>query len=146
MHHCYTWEYRLELAPYERIVAVLEAFFASYPGGDYTCAQRAASRLQFRRGEWKQSLLGLGQLVPNRMAKGQFNRWPVILRVLVRPSPAVFLVTVRYELYLPKGMTRLIPEVQAAVHEHCRRELGDLADYLVECTGAAEKPPILDED
>jgi hypothetical protein len=144
MHHGYTWDYRLELQPYERLVTVLEAFFASYPGGDYTCEQREAYRLRFRRGEWRKSFFGLGPLVPARMPKGQFNRWPVILRVLIRPSPAVFLVAIRYELYLPKGMSNLIPEVQSAVHQHCRAELDDLADYLVECMDTSERPAILD--
>lgn len=145
MHRCYTWEYRLELPPYDKVVSVLEAFFASYPGGEYTCEKRETYRLCFRRGEWRKSLFGFGALVPARMAKGQFHRWPVILQVLVRPSPTIFLVTVRYELYLPKSVSALIPEVQASVHQHCHHELHDLADYLAECMGTSHKPVVKDE-
>src|SRR5512147_4397 len=107
MYRCYIWDYRLELQPYERLVAVLEAFFASYPGGDYACERRERFRLEFRRGLWKKNLLGFGQLVPDRLVKGQFNRWPVLVRVLARPSPAVYVVTVRYELHLPSGVRQL---------------------------------------
>ncbi len=145
MHRCYTWEYRLDVTPYDKIVDVLEAFFASYPGGDYTCERRETYRLQFRRGEWKKSLFGLGILVPHLLPKGQFNRWPIIVHVLVRPSPTTFLVTVRYELHLPKSVPTLIPEVQATVNQYCRRELDDLADYLAECMGTKEKPVVKDE-
>ncbi|MBI4578445.1 MAG: hypothetical protein HY718_02010 [Planctomycetes bacterium] len=144
MRKVYTWEYRLEVTPYDKLVDVLEAFFASYPGGDYTCERRETYRLQFRRGEWKKGLLGLGDLVPDRLAKGQFNRWPVLLQVLVRPSPATFLVTARYELHLPKSVPSLVAEVQASVNQHCRHELEDLAAYLAECIGTSEKPAVID--
>lgn len=138
----YCWEYRLEIAPYDKIVDVLEAFFASYPGGDYTCERRETYRLQFRRGEWKRNLLGLGSLVPARLPKGMFSRWPLIVYVLVRPSPETFLTTVRYELYLPRAIPLLIPEVQDSVNQHCLRELDDLAAYLAECTGTSQKPSV----
>ena len=36
MNKSYTWEYQIEVAPYDKLMEVLEAFFASYPGGDYT--------------------------------------------------------------------------------------------------------------
>jgi hypothetical protein len=144
MATCYTWEYRLECRPYDKLVDVLEAFFASYPGGDYTCERRETYRLQFRRGEWKRSLLGFGDLVPDRLVKGQFNRWPLLVYVLVRPSPTRFLITARYELHVPKSLRTLVPEVQASVNQYCRRELEDLADYLAECAGMPERPLILD--
>lgn len=143
MHKVYTWEYRLEVAPYDKIVDVLEAFFASYPAGDYTCERRETYRLQFRRGEWRKSWLGLGGLVPAGLAKGQFNRWPLIVYVLVRPSPELFLVTVRYELHLPGAVPLLIPEVQASVNRHCMKELDDLAAYLAECTGMTARPRVV---
>lgn len=139
----YNWEYRLELKPYDKIVDVLEAFFASYPAGDYTCERRETYRLQFRRGEWKKGMLGLGNyFVPAALPKGQFNRWPVMVYVLVRPSPESFLVTVRYELFLPRSVPLLIPEVQASVNQHCLKELDDLAAYLAECTAMDQKPAV----
>jgi hypothetical protein len=144
MNHCYTWEYHVTCPPYDKIVDVIEAFFASYPGGDYTCERRETYRLQFRRGEWKKSLFGMGELAPHRMPKGQFNRWPFIVYALVRPSPSTFLITVRYELYLPKSMPKLIPELQSTVNAYCRRELEDLAAYLAECMGTTQKPVIVD--
>jgi hypothetical protein len=141
----YTWEYRLEVAPYDKIVDVLEAFFASYPGGDYTCERRETYRLQFRRGEWKKGLFGLADyLVPAALSKGRFERWPLVLYVLVRPGPQTFLVTVRYEVHLPRSVSKLIPEVQTTVNQYCRQELDDLASYLVECTGMKDRPQILD--
>ena len=142
MQACYMWEYHLKCRPYDKIVDVLEAFFASYPAGDYTCERRETYRLRFRRGEWKKSLLGLGPLRPRRLAKGQFNRWPLIVYVLVRPSPSRFLVTVRYELHVPGSMPELIPELQSSVSAHCRRELEDLSAYLAECMGTHDKPAI----
>ncbi len=143
MNKAYTWEYRLEVKPYDKIVDVLEAFFASYPGGDYTCERRETYRLQFRRGEWKKSLFGLGILVPALLPKGQFNRWPVIVFVLVRPAPESFLVTVRYELHLPRSVPRLIPEVQESVNQYCLKEMEDLSTYLAECTGMGQKPAVV---
>jgi len=141
---CYTWEYRIELPPYDKIVEVLEAFFASYPGGDYTCEQRERYRLLFRRGLWRKSLLGLGELVPHRLVKGQLSQWPTIARVLVRPSPETFVITVRYELYLPKSVPALVSTVQSSVDQHLRKELADLAAYLAECIGLDEPPDIQD--
>lgn len=141
-HSCFTWEYRIATAPYERIVDVVEAFFASYPGGDYTCERRETYRLQFRRGMWKKSLFGMGDLVPDQMPKGQFNRWPVMVSALVRPSPESFLLTVRYEVHLPRSIPTLIPEVQASVSQHCLKELGDLAVYLAECVGMPAPPEV----
>lgn len=142
MRKVYTWEYRLEVKPYDKIVDVLEAFFASYPGGDYTCERRETYRLQFRRGDWRKSWMGLGGLVPATLPKGQFNRWPVIVYVLVRPSPDLFLVTVRYELHLPGSVPLLIPEVQDSVNQHCLKELDDLASYLADCTRMPERPRV----
>jgi len=143
MSKCYTWEYLLEVKPYDKAVDVLEAFFASYPGGDYTCERRETYRLQFRRGEWKKGMFGLADyLVPAALQKGRFERWPIVVYVLVRPGPEVFLVTIRYELHLPRSVPKLIPSVQASVDRYCRKELNDLAAYLAECTGMAEKPPI----
>lgn len=141
----YTWEYRLEVAPYDKIVDVLEAFFASYPQGDYTCERRETYRLKFRRGEWKKGMFGLADyLVPASLPKSQFNRWPVVLYVLVRPGPDVFVVTARYEVHLPRSVPKLIADVQSSVNQYCRKELDDLAGYLVECTGMKEKAQILD--
>jgi hypothetical protein len=88
MIRSYTWEYRIDVPPYDKLMEVLEAFFASYPGGDYTCERRERYRLHFRRGLWRKSWLGLGDLVPDRLVKGQFNRWPVIVLVLSSPSPS----------------------------------------------------------
>lgn len=139
-HTSYTWEYRIETRPYDKIVDVLEAFFASYPRGDYTCEQRERYRLRFRRGLWRKSLLGFGPLVPDRLVKGQFNQWPLAVLVLVRPSPTTFLITVRYELHLPKSVRELAPAVQSSVHEHAQQELTDLAAYLAECIDLDEPP------
>ena len=142
MHKSYTWEYRIEVLPYDKIVEVLEAFFASYPGGDYACEQRERYKLRFRRGQWRKSLMGLGELVPDRLVKGQFSRWPILVHVMVRPSPEVFTITVRYELYLPKSVPALIPTVQSSVDEHARQELTDLAAYLAECMGLDDQPTV----
>lgn len=144
MSKVYTWEYRIKVPPYERIVDVLEAFFASYPAGDYTCEKRETYRLRFRRGQWRRRLLGMGELVPDALAKGRFERWPIVLYVLVRPSPETFLITVRYELHLPKSVPTLISEVQSSVNEHCLKELRDLAAYLAECIQLDEAPAIVE--
>ncbi len=143
MHKSYTWEYRLDTPPYDKIVEVLEAFFASYPGGDYTCELRERYKLRFRRGQWRKSLMGLGELVPDRLVKGQFNHWPIILSVLVRPSPETFIITVRYELYLPKSVPALIPAVQSSVDQHALQELAELAAYLAECMGLDNPPAVV---
>ena len=143
MHKSYTWEYQIEVAPYDKFMEVLEAFFASYPGGDYTCERRERFRLQFRRGLWRKSMFGLGQLVPDRLAKGQFNQWPIIVSVLARPAPTVFTVTVRYELHLPKSVPALASQVQASVDLYARKESEDLAEYLAECIGLNERPSVV---
>ena len=143
MHKSYMWEYQIEVAPYDKLMEVLEAFFASYPGGDYACERRERFRLQFRRGLWRKSLFGLGQLVPDRLAKGEFSQWPTIVSVLARPAPAVFTVTVRYELHLPKSVPALASQVQASVDLYARKELADLADYLAECIGLDKRPTVV---
>lgn len=142
MNTCYTWEYQLEVPPYEKIIEVVEAFFASYPGGDYDCQQRQRYRLTFRRGCWRRSMLGLGDWVPDRLVKGQFNQWPIIVGVLIRPSPQSFLLTIRYELYPPKKTPDLGPNLQASVDLHIRQELEDLADYLAECIELDASPAV----
>jgi hypothetical protein len=137
----YTWEYQIELPPYDKLMEVLEAFFASYPGGDYTCERREPFRLEFRRGLWKK-WMGLGQLVPDRLVKGRFNQWPVMVRVLARPAPSVYTITVRYELHLPSSIHQLGPNLQTSVNLHTLAELEDLARYLAQCTGLDSPPKV----
>ncbi|HSW45098.1 MAG TPA: hypothetical protein VLM89_05960 [Phycisphaerae bacterium] len=138
----YTWEYQLDVPPYDKLLEVLEAFFASYPGGDYACERRERFRLEFRRGMWRKSLLGLGPLVPERLAKGRFSLWPLLVRVLARPAPEVYTVIVRYELHLPKDIRQLGPNLQTSVDLHARKELADLADYLAACIGMEQPPAV----
>ena len=88
-------------------------------------------------------MFGLGQLVPDRLAKGEFNQWPIIVRVLARPAPSVFTVIVRYELHLPKSVPALASQVQASVDLYARKELEDLADYLAECIGLDKRPTVV---
>ncbi len=142
MAKSYLWEFRIELSPYDKLMDVLEAFFASYPGGDYTCERRERYRLEFRRGLWKKSLLGLGQLVPDRLVKGRFDQWPTIVRVLARPSPERYAITIRYELHLPRSVPALADNVQASVAQYALKELDDLADYLADCAGLDERPKV----
>lgn len=121
-------------------MAVLEAFFASYPDGDYSVEEREKYKLSFRRGQWRQSLLGLGPKVPDRLVPGDFSQWPIIVRVLLRPAPEVFTITVRYEVHLPRKMQSLKSETQTSVDLYARREMADLAVYLAQCV-PMETPP-----
>lgn len=138
----YIWTYRLELSPYDRLIEVLEAFFSSYPAGDYSCEHRDRYKLRFRRGKWRKSILRLGDLVPDELVRGQFNQWPIVVRVLVRPSPEAFDVSIHYELYLPSSTPKLGDAVQQSVDAHARKELGDLAGYLAECIGLDAPPEV----
>lgn len=140
MHRTYAWDYRIDMPPYDKLVAVIEAFFCSYPPGDYTCEHREPYKLRFRRGQWKRTLLGLGRWAPVALAKGQFNQWPIVVNVLIRPSPRAYLLVLRYELSLPPGMNELLAEVQSSVDQHIRRELADLGIYLAECAGLPAAP------
>ena len=142
MGKTYSWDYRFEISPYEKIIDLLEAFFSSFPGGEYQCEKRERYRLMFRRGQWRKSLLGLGEFVPDALVKGRFDRWPVIVVVLVRPSPNHFSVAVRYELHLPKSIASLAEPVQTSVDQHARAELDQLAAYLAECIGLDTPPTI----
>ena len=139
----YTWSYRIEVPPYERLLAVAEAFFASYSGGDYHCEERQTYKLAFRRGLWRKSLLGLGPLVPDRLVPGNFAQWPVMVRVLVRPSPQIFTMTVRYEVHLPRSCPSLTAETQSAVDQHARKELQDFTAYLAECVPLDAQPEVI---
>jgi hypothetical protein len=143
IYRSYTWSYRIEVPPYERLLAILEAFFASYPGGDYEVDERDRYKLSFRRGLWRKSMLGLGPRVPDRLPPNEFAEWPMIVRVLVRPAPEVFTVTVRYEVYLPRPLKSLKPEVQSAVDLHARKELADLSTYLAQCLPLDTPPEVL---
>lgn len=138
----YTWDYQIDVPPYDKLMEVLEAFFVSYPGGDYACEQRERFRLEFRRGLWRRSLLGFGSLVPDRLVKGQFQHWPITIRVLARPAPDLYTVMIRYELHLPKDVHQLGPNLQTSVDLHARKELADLADYLARCIGMDNPPPV----
>lgn len=137
----YSWDYRIEMKPYDKVVSVLEAFFASYPKGDYNCEHRERYKLTFRRGQWKRSWFGLGSVVPDRLVKGDFTQWPVLVHILARPSPEVFTISIRYELHLPSPMRELKPEVQSSVAQYIEKELSDLSDYLAECADLDEPPP-----
>jgi hypothetical protein len=141
LYQSYTWTYQLQVPPYEKLMAVLEAFFASYPRGDYACEVRDTYKLEFRRGQWKR-LLGFGPLAPARLTPGEFEQWPILLRVLTRPSPEAFLITVRYELHLPRAIKALHPQVQASFSQHAMRELADLAEYLAQCIQMPDLPRI----
>lgn len=143
IYQSYTWTYRIEVPPYERLLAVTEAFFASYPGGDYSCDERQTYKLAFRRGRWRKSLLGLGPVVPDRLVPGQFAEWPILVRVLVRPSPQAFTLTIRYEVHLPRQVRRLQQETQSSVDQHARKELADLAAYLSECIPLEHHPDVV---
>ena len=143
MQKFYTWNYRIEVPPYDKLLEVVEAFFSSYPDGDYSCEKRERFKLIFRRGLWKKSLFGLGELVPDRLVPGLFNKWPVLVRVLVRPSPSVFSIALHYELHLPKSVPALVPEVQTSVDQHAQKELTDLSAYLSECIGLHERPAVI---
>lgn len=138
----YTWDYLVEVPPYDRIISVLEAFFASFPGGDYRCERRERYKLTFRRGAWRRSWLGLGRWTPERLVKGHFEQWPVVVRVLVRPSPRVFTVALRYEVHLPDAAPPLSEEVRTSVDQHARGELRQLAAYLAECIGLDTPPDV----
>lgn len=141
LYQCYTWDFELTVPPYERLVAVLDAFFSSYPPGDYTRELCEEYKLEFRRGAWKR-MLGIGPMAPGRLTPGDFTQWPVRLRVRTRPSPESFLVAVRYELYLPRSVKTLSPAIQRSVAEHARVELEDLARYLAECMHLPEPPAV----
>ena len=142
MDRTYTWEFRIETPPYDKLVAVVEAFFCSYPGGDYACESREQYKLRFRRGQWKKKLLGLGRWAPLDLVKGQFNRWPLVVQALVRPSPQTYRVVLRYELHAPRSLPELLPQVQTSVSQHIRCELEDLAAYLAECVGMTSPPTV----
>jgi hypothetical protein len=146
LYQSYTWSYRIDVPPYERLLAVLEAFFASYPGGDYEVDERDRYKLAFRRGQWRKSLLGLGPRVPERLVPGEFAQWPVIVRVLVRPAPDTFTLTVRYEVHLPRSVKSLRPETQSSVHQHAVNELADLAAYLAQCLSLDTPPEVIAVD
>lgn len=138
----YTWNYEIAMPPYDKLVEVTEAFFASYPGGDYRCEVRDRYRLEFRRGLWRRSLMGFGQWVPDRLVKGQFNQWPLLVRVLARPAPDVYSLTIRYELHLPRSVPSLGPNLQASVVLHVEHELSELAIYLARCAELPEPPEV----
>ena|SRR5687767_5127559 len=141
LYQCYTWNYQIEVPPYEKLMSVLEAFFASYPKGEYACEERETYKLSLRRGAWKR-MLGLGPFVPARLVPGEFAQWPIVVRVLSRPSPEMFLITIRYELYLPRAIKTLDAKVQKSFDQHARLELADLTEYLAQCIGLSERPLI----
>jgi hypothetical protein len=140
-YQCYTWTYQLNVPPFDRLMDVLDAFFSAYPKGEYAREGREAYKLVFRRGMWKR-FLGIGPVVPARLVPGDFSQWPVVLHVLARPSPEKFLISLRYEVYLPRDVKALSSEVQNSVHQHIGLELHDLAAYLAECMKLGELPQI----
>ena len=138
----YSFKYQVEIPPYDRVIDVLEAFFASYHSGDYACEHRDKYKLSFRRGAWKRTVASWGTRVPDQLAKGQFSKWPVIVRVMVRPSPEMFHIAIHYELHLPETMKGVGQAVLDSVDAHVRKELGELARYLAECVGIRQPPNV----
>lgn len=141
LYNCYTWDFRLNVSPHERLMDLLDAFFSSYPPGDYTRELREEYKLEFRRGMWKR-MLGFGPMAPARLPKGEFTLWPVKVRVLARPAPDEYLVSIRYELYLPRAIKELSPAVQCSVAQHIAVELEELARYLAQCIPLDEPPSV----
>lgn len=142
LYQCYTWNYQVEVPPFDRLIGVLEAFFCSYSGGEYALETREKYRLSFRRGAWKR-FLAFGPMIPARLAPQDFSQWPIVVNVLARPSPERFVVSLRYELYLPRSMKELVIEVQSSVDQHIRVELAELTRYLQECMQLETAPLLL---
>ena len=84
-----------EAPPIPSIHAAAEAFFCSYPQGEYTLQQRERFRMTFRRGRWERR--SPTEIVPAAEAGDEPEDLPVILRVLIQPRPDSLLLTVKHE-------------------------------------------------
>jgi hypothetical protein len=117
-------EFRAPLV--ESIHDVAEAFFCSYPRGEYTLVQRERFRLTFRRG--RPLAEDDGQIVLSLRHEAEAPEdQPVVLRVLLQPQMDSLVVTMKHEVTPRRSLGAIARKRLAA---HFRREVRDFQAYL----------------
>jgi len=121
------WSGKFRTGRIETIHTAAEAFFCSYPGGEYTLGDRERFRLTFHRGPWHDQ--GGGQLVPVAYAGARPDELPLILRVVMQPRKDGLLITVRHEVIPPAALSRAD---RKALTRRFKREVAAFRSYLAD--------------
>jgi hypothetical protein len=132
-HRPLRWSQEFLAAAIPTIHEVTEAFFCSYPGGEYTLAGKERFRLTFRRGPPPRE--DDGQIVLSLRGDGPPDEMPVVLRVLFQPRADALLITVKHEVHAGKSLGTPTRKRLAAIF---RREVRDFRTYLRENFGTPE--------
>lgn len=117
------WSHRFRAPAIAAIHEAAEAFFCSYPEGEYTLRARERFRLTFVRGAWQ---VGPGgRLTPHPQAPPADR--PVLLRVLLQPRPDSLLITLKHEV---PGGAAPAADARQRLTAHFAREASDFRAYL----------------
>ncbi len=127
------WSADFLAAPIATIHEVTEAFFCSYPGGEYTLEGKERFRLTFRRGPPPRE--DDGQIVLSLRGDDPTDQLPVVLRVLFQPRADALLITVKHEVRAAKSVGTATRKKLAAIFRH---EVRDFRTYLRENFGSPE--------
>jgi len=127
------WSQEFLAAPIPTIHEVAEAFFCSYPRGEYTLAGKERFRLTFHRGPAPQE--DDGQIVLSLRGDPALEDLPVVLRVLFQPHADVLRITMKHQVHVGKSLGATTRKRLSALF---RREMGDFRTYLRENFGSPE--------
>ena len=117
------WSHRFRAPPIAAIHEAAEAFFCSYPEGEYTLRTRERFRLTFVRGAWQVG--SGGRLTPHPQAPAAER--PILLRVLLQPRPDSLLITLKHEA---PGGTAPAGDAREKLTAHFDRVASDFRTYL----------------
>ncbi|MGB2820664.1 MAG: hypothetical protein WBF17_06755 [Phycisphaerae bacterium] len=127
------WSEEFLAAPIPTIHEVTEAFFCSYPRGEYTLEGRERFRLTFRRGPPPRD--DDGQVVLSLRGDERPGELPVALRVLFQPRADALLITAKHEVHAAKSLGAVTRKKLAAIF---RQEVRDYRTYLRDNFGTPE--------
>ena len=130
------WTAQFSALPVERIHDVAEAFFCSYPMGEYTLDAKERFRAGFHRGQ-PPGQDEQGVVLSLRPTDGGPDDVFVVLRVLLQPRPDSLLITMKHEVTPPRTLSgRARKKLIARLH----REVDDFDAYLTEHFGDVDMP------
>ena len=131
------WISSFEAARQESLHAAAEAFFCSYPRGEYVLESRERYRVVLRRGKWVRR--ADGTLAPARASQfriGDYAVYPMVLRVLILPRANGASVTLKHEVVTPAPLS---PRSYEALSEMVKQEWAGFHAY------SQQQPPVAED-
>ena len=126
------WSDEVLAPPIDRIHDVVEAFFCSYPGGEYSLVGKERFRLILHRGGQAQEEDDGRIVLSLRREMENPEDMPVTLRVLFQPSAEALRVTLKHEVLPRRPLGR---RARRKLARHIAREIGAFREYLYQSFG-----------